>query len=262
MKAIHCSLSVLLCLSFLACSKSTKVIKSEGSTTLQLSVSGIQKVEDIIWNVGRPQRDAVVSKGVRLEIAFPDLDSTDLRELHKHYGVDAWAARIGRIQGGAKETLGYFYVPLLYQRSDELNERNVQSGMIQILYSDAAPSKRFADFPCPAFGHNLRVTSTTVDSGESASMTVTKGRSYTFSTKAQKLEFGAIVFPGGKKLEGLYWIELAFYNSTKDLILGDFSLLAGTLRINKEQAVAISGCSDFVIPARDENKNRDFKFGR
>lgn len=246
-----------------ACTKTTQVTHSESSTTLELSKSGIDNYEEILWNVGRPERTSEITKGIRIEIALPELSASELRELHKRYEVDAWMGRISRLQSGNREIIGYFYVPLLYVREGGLNERNVTSGMIQVLYSDAAPSKRFADFPCPAFGHSLKITSVSLDDGDDVSMNITAGRGNSFKMTAQKLEFGATVFNGGKKLTGLYFIDLAFYNSLKQTLLSDFTLLAGTLKVNSEQSMPILGCSGFTIPTREEeNDSTNFKFGR
>lgn len=246
-----------------ACSKTTQVTHSDSSTTLEISKSGIGNYEEILWNVGRPKRTSEITKGLRLEIALPDLSAPELRELHKRYQADAWMARISRLQSGNREIIGYFYVPVIYVRDDGLNERNVTSGMVQILYSDAAPSKRFADFPCPAFGHSLKVTSVSLDQGDDVSMNITAGRGTSFKMTAKKLEFGATVFNGGKKLTGLYFIELAFYNSLKQTLLSDFTLLAGTLKVNSEQSMPILGCSGFTIPEREEESgSNNFKFGR
>lgn len=246
-----------------ACSRGTKVVNTAESTTIEIDKSGITEAVDIPWHVGRPDRDAQVSKGMRIEVTFPNLSDSELKMLHEEFGMDSWVVKVNRVQSGNRQLLGYFYVPLIYQKSGGLSLRSVSSGVIQVLYNDAAPSKRFSEFPCPAFGHNLIIGESTLDTSEEATVTATKGRKRPLNVKLEKLEFGAIRFNGGKSLQGIYWTELALFDSGKGETLSDFSQLGGKLVINSEKSVAIKGCSDFAIPKRDEDGGtKDFKFGR
>lgn len=248
---------------FGACSRGTKVTSTPESTTIEVDESGITDVVDIPWNVGRPERDAQVSKGMRLEIALPDLSESELRLLNERYGMDSWIIKINRVQNGNRQAVGYFYVPLIYQKQGGVSFRSVSSGVIQILYSDAAPSKRFSDFPCPAFGHSLRIGDTTLDTSAQTTLTATKGRKRPLKVRYEKLEFGALGFNGGKTLQGIYWAQIALFSSATGETLSDFSNLGGKLAINSEKSVAINGCGDFAIPRQDEDGNlKEFKFGR
>lgn len=246
-----------------ACSRGTKVTSTPESTTIEVEESGITDAVDIPWNVGRPERDAQVSKGMRLEITFPILSESELKSLNKEYNMDSWLLRINRVQNGNRQVLGHLYVPLVYQKSAGVSLRSVSSGVIQILYSDAAPSKRFSEFPCPAFGHSLRIGDTTLDTSAESTITATKGRKRPLPVKAEKLEFGALGFNGGKSLQGIYWTEIALFDSVRGETLSDFSNLGGKLAINTEKSIAINGCSDFAIPKREEDGGlKEFKFGR
>ena len=260
MKKSFYALVALLVLS--ACSRDTKVTITDASTMIEVEQSGIVGAADLPWSVGRPQRGAKVSKGIRLEVAMPDLSESELLEMHETFGLDSWVAKINRVQNGNRELLGYFYVPLIYQRESSISARSVSTGVIQILYSAAAPSKRFGEFPCPAFGHNLKVGDTSLSDGDKATLTATKGRKSPLSAKLEKLEFGAVAYNGGKSLTGIYWVELALFDSSTNQMLSDFNRLGGVLQIHSEDSIAIKGCSDFVIPKRDEGQGiQDFKFG-
>ncbi len=257
------SIFLALLLTLSACSRGTKVISTPESTTIEVEESGITEATDIPWNVGRPERDAQVSKGMRLEIRLPDLSNSELKSLHSDFGMDSWVIKVNRVQSGNRQLIGYFYVPLVYQKADGISLRSVTSGVIQILYNDAAPSKRFSEFPCPAFGHSYRIGDTTLDTSEESTVTATKGRKRPLNAKIDKLEFGALGFNGGKSLQGIYWTEIALFDSARGETLSDFSPLGGKLAINSEKSVAIKGCSDFAIPKRDEDGGvNEFKFGR
>jgi hypothetical protein len=229
----------------------------------------INKVEVIDWKVGAGFKQ-VVSKGLRFRVSLPILDSEDLDNMHKSTRTNGWIVRLTRRGSLRAKAIGRMYIPLVGGRTGGrrpiFSSGNQQEeAHFEVFYAAASPSKRFENFICPAFGHNLVIKEVDIIKLKEVSSKITPSSTMNRKVrgKCQKFSFRPALFNGGPKLAGRYKVEIAAYDYNKKVRRSSYVEFPEEVKVYKEVRKPIRGCSGFKIPKR---KNRggtgEFKFSR
>lgn len=221
------------------------------------------------WRVG-PMQKQLVSKGVRVDISFPQFSREHLDELVTKYDANAWLVKVRRRSYAVNSVLGYIYIPLVTpgtQEKSKYRRHQIKQGAFSIFYSAAAISKRFENFKCPAFDHNLYLDKIDINSRELSMdkfFTAFQVDDYV-GAKVEKFSYSGNILNGGKNLVGDYSVQVALYNYESKRRKSNFVELKEILRIEDEKALNISGCEGFEIPIKeqeDENPIQRFKWNK
>jgi len=243
---------------------------SKKSFKIEIPRGSINYVTPVDWRVGRGGKRKTISKGIRLSLKLPVITKGDLEDIYKKVGSDAWLLRISRKgpEGGTK-VLGNIYLPLTKGKargsSRSLNFKRLKRAVFSIYYSAAAHSKRFENFPCPAFGHDKIIPKARIINATSkrpSKLSVHYRDSAGVSGKLKIIAFTTRI-NGGMKMAGNYIFELAFFNSARKVRKGPFVKFKEEIVIPQEAPVDIRSCSGFTpkgLPG--EKRFRQFKFGR
>lgn len=220
------------------------------------------------WRVG-PLRRQEVSKGVRLRFNIPLVEPVGLEELISKFGVNSWLVRIKRKSLIHTEYLGMFYIPLIVpgqQVTNKVRRNQMKTGALAIYYSAAARSKRFEGFACPAFNHSRRIERYNVEYDDSKvdDFYVNSFEQNYVNSQVDVFSYDTIVFDAGMSLEGEYFLEMALYNFETKRRLSNFVSYPQKLILGGEKQIAIRGCENYKIPAKeiDDRSINQFKFGK
>ena len=255
-------LSLLLLLG--ACQKA-ELVKTKHGLVMRFSSSQIEEVRNIPWSVGQGFMKQQISKGFMAVITLPDLGDDDLSYLYNAKKVDSWLVKIERttVRRG-REFIGHFMVPLKVQTQKNLRISLTTDIRFRVYYAAASVSSRLQRFPCPAFGHNLKLANFHIHSSDSIQESlVIRGREM-IRGKMETAGFVSLEFNGGASLQGEYSVSLALYNSSSKVLMSRYVPVRDTIAILEEYPIGIEGCGNFVIPAKSNKGHRrslrDIKF--
>ena len=239
-----------------ACQKA-ELVKSKHGLVIRFHSSQIEEVRNIPWSVGQGFMRQQVSKGFMAAITLPDLGDEELSFLYNTKKVDSWLIKIERttVMRG-KEFLGHFMVPLKVQTQKNLRISLTTDVRFRIYYAAASVSLRFQRFPCPAFGHNLKLTDFHIHSSGSTRESLIIRSREVIKGRMETAGFVSLEFNGGSSLQGEYTISVALYNSVSKVLMSRYVLVRDSISILEEYPIGIEGCGDFVIP---EKSNRNQK---
>lgn len=261
-------LVVLLLGIFQACHVNSDSKVLSGSVTISAKDLGVTKVENIKWSVG-PKRKQKVSKGIRIESTIPYIDEDAMATIVDRYKVNAWLVRLRRKGLMRNKTVGMISMPLIvgaFPRGSSERVRQSKGVSFRVFYRSAAVSTRFAGFHCPAFEHKFLVENTSIESfgSKEKSLRVSGVTNKSLQSKISDFSYN-LTLDGGLSMEGQYFIDLAFYNSTSKKRKSNWLTLTNTGKVKREKSVRIKGCENFVIPDIDplhDQKIKQFKLGR
>ncbi len=249
------------------CQDYSQVIKGERNMTIIPNRVSISSAEIADWRVG-PLRRQEVSKGIKIKLDFPQLETEHLQDLVNTIKIDSWIIRVKRKTLVTSETLDSFYVPLIVpgRGKSKFRIKQVQAGFVNIYYSAAAISTRFEKFQCPAFDHSKEVTDFEVIDTVSREKAIRASRTNASQVSGKLEAYSYRPFPinAGKNLTGEYHFEIALYNAKEKLRKSNWFELHEAIKVSKEKHVDIKGCKNFKIPENDSTIDnvQDFKFGR
>jgi hypothetical protein len=255
-------LFLILCTLLISCQKKSEVSYSDEKVLITPTIAEILEVKAIGWKAGL-LRSIDISKGIQLTFTFPKLENKDLRYLVDNYGVDGWVVKVRRKGLMKNETVGYLHVPIILPgQKNAMRINQVNKASFKVLYSAAVVSTRFSNLPCPAFKHNLLIKKMEVNKTETSSsrLRVSSLEEERLIVRVEDFNYSNTSLNGGNELRGEYTIEIAFYNKVRKTKLSNFITLNGTAIIVSEDSVSLSGCENFKIPPRMEEKDDSKKF--
>jgi len=229
----------------------------------------IKNVEVIDWKVG-PMGKQIISKGLRFKVQLPILDNDDLKDLITNTQTTAWLLKLSRRGSTQYGDIGRVHIPLTgsekkKQRGIFTSSTQQKDAFFEVMYSAAAPSKRFESFKCPAFGHNYSIEDIKLVSTRSQIDKIVPSASNraALDGKSQEFSFMPAQFNGGPELASTYTIEIAAYDHINKVRRSDYIPYPEEVQVSKEIHQSIKGCSSFDIPSIDAGgEKRKFKMGR
>ena len=236
---------LLLPLLFLlnSCEKRFSLKSQNGIYFIEGVLSELNKTKEIEWKIGR-DREANISKGVRFHITVPRLKREDEKKLMTKYGVDSLIFRFVRAYKGQTTVMNQIYFPFKNMT------RNTEDFSVNLFYQAASISKTFRNFHCPAFDHRLKVEDFEVKTRSAASKENIYIRlSEYVKGQVSLLKYAPTVLPGGSVLKGDYFVDLAFYNSSKKQRYSKWHKTSGILSIQREVKKHVQSC----IGVKEEN---------
>ncbi len=261
-------LFILFTLFASGCQEYADYKRNEHKVTIVPKNAGIGSADIAEWKVG-PLRRQRVSKGLRVKLNFPVLDKEHIKDLVSSMEIDSWFIRVRKKTMVTSEVLDHFYVPLTVpgRGKTDLRIKQISSAFVNIYYSAAAISSRFAKFPCPAFDHRKFITDFEVTKVQGRQKSIRGNRripSY-HSGKLKVYDYSPFPINGGKELSGEYQFEIALFNAKEKTKKSNWFLINDAVKITKEGSLGvIKGCKDFKIPDNNSTIDdiQDFKFGR
>lgn len=219
------------------------------------------------WHVGKIGRD-IVSKGMKVQYRLPQFDQVELKQLLGSGYLDAILIRLKRRTYSESETLDTFYLQLGRRRSDSENDfliSQVREINLHLAYA-ASSVDRLARLMCPALNHRLLIEDfdTEPPLTKSASYRISVESGYSnFVSNIRQFEGGRHLINAGKSFIGAYYLEIAFYDTIKRRIVGDFIPASEVFRISNEELIDIPFCDDTKNSNNSKVQDvRSFKFGR
>lgn len=257
----------LCCFSLVACDKVSKIESTESYVKVFPAAMDLHKETIVPWHVG-PKKDQTLSKGFRVSIKFPKLDTQALDEIISRFNVNSWLVVVKRRSLASSTIVGQVFIPIsIPGRYTDSKYRRLQmeNGFVSIYYSAAAISKRFESFPCPALGHNRLVQEIEVEKNyEIEPLFASLSELRKASGKVTEFGYDSTILNGGQSLQGDYSFEIALYNSENKDIVSNFITVPHVLKVTKEVISDLQGCENFVIPPADDEGNKwdQFKWKR
>lgn len=244
---------VILILSTLllySCTKYAEVSKDAVGVSIAPITMEISRLTEIRWLVGRP-KETYISQSFTFMVDMPNIKQDDLDYLTETYGVDAWILRIIAQRGSETQDLGSLYTPFQTKKIIRGSHKTGAPSNVsfKVYYAAAYASERFRTFSCPAFGHNLKIDSMSIN-GDDSEFSLSITQSMPYPERSQLVELSPSAFNGGNSLKGEYFIEIAPYNSEKKVILASFKRLPQSIVISSEEKKNISSCAG-IHPERD-----------
>ena len=235
--------------------KHSEVLEKSGYIHIKPDPSHIDSPEVIDWQVG-PLHRKTVTKGISFRVNFPRIPRDYFSRLITDYKIDSWIVDVRRRTSGSTKSLQRFYVPIVNDTSLALGGssykvRPRKDIIARIYYADAAVSKRFEEFHCPALGHNLVIRDVDLLRRRpfGRSITIASKRGKPFNQKIHQYAGSRSVVNGGKSLTGEYSASIAFYNYKDRKIMSNFHDLKNVVRASSETHSVVQGCANFRIPA-------------
>ncbi|MDD0851479.1 hypothetical protein HBN50_00160 [Halobacteriovorax sp. GB3] len=258
---------ITLVLLLSSCSKHSDVEITKDYIRIKPDKVDLHKLLIVPWNVG-PEREQLVSKGVRVSLKFPALDLESMEAIISRFEADSWLVRVRRASLASSVVVGQVYIPIAIpgrHSSSKYRRLQLENGVISIYFSASAISKRFANFPCPAIDHNRLIEDVAIDRiYEQDSFFVSVAEVQRIQGKVIDFGYDSTILNGGNSLIGDYTFELALYNSRDKRKVSNFVKVPEVLKVKNESQVNIQGCEDFEIPIQKNEGDKwdSFKWKR
>ena len=252
---------VLLSLLFQNSCNESQVLKTNHGTIVKFNSVAVESIKEVSWKVGRKGKKKEVSKGFLVKISLPFLQKKDLSFLYETKRIDSWILKIERINPRwGRQLIGHFLIPIRVQTQKALRTSSSQSARFRIYYAAASTSSRFEQLPCPAFQHNLKITSldfknTDTPKKESFSLR----RRSMVGGRVEASGFVSIEFNGGTSLKGEYIVSLALFNSVSKALMTEYIPVRSVISVKMEKPVPIPSCTGFTIPEKTQKKDNPLK---
>lgn len=209
------------------------------------------------WAVG-PKGKQRVDRGVRVKVSLPQLKKEDAALLRKERGIDSVLLRISREVRGALITVGYLSVPL--------NEKGLTAKEVLFFldYYAAGIRSSHTRYVCPPFDHNFKVYGLDIVDQPKKMESMIISSQYERSVKDghhSRFLYNGQRFVAGRTVLGRYYLNLAFYDSSKNLLKSEYYPFEQSFRIGGHERHSIKGCpfstGDGILQGKD-----NFKFKR
>lgn len=226
---------LLLILLFISCSNTHELEFGNGLHYIKNLNFKLSDLKELEWEVGR-KRDKTISQGIFFEIEIPKLGKDQIETLYTKYGIDSWLFKVEKQTRRGSQDIGH----IEYRLSNFSNATS--SFSVKILYHAASISADFRRFHCPAFKHRALIKDldfVSYDKGSKALYTTSNKR---LKSKTVRPSFTTISFSAGTSLKGKIIAKLAFFNSQRKKIFGDFVASKNAIVIPEEQKVDLPTC--------------------
>lgn len=235
------ALLLTLLLAF-SCTKKAEVSRDAIGIHIHPVQMEISHLNEIQWSVGM-KKEKKVTQSFTFIVDMPRVDQDDLEYLIEHKNIDAWILRLIVNRGSETQDLGSLYAlfkPKRLSRGTESSEAP-SSVTLKVFYAAAYASERFRSFKCPAFSHNKKIESMSIE-GENTDFTLDIGQAYSYNERSHQVELTPSAFNGGNSLIGNYFVEIAPYDSKKKMIHSSFKRIPMSVNIAREESIRIQSC--------------------
>lgn len=228
----------------LSCSSEHELYQSNGVHYVKELKSEINSARIINWEVGR-KKDKNVSKGIRFAVTVPKIQNKAKEKLLQTYGVDSWVFRIIKSHRGRNEVLAY------YNYYFKNMSRTTKEFTLNVYYHAAAVSKQFRLFHCPAFNHRFEIQDLELEERSTRKPEALYTRiNDNLRARVSQIRFSPLIVSAGQSLRGDYYLDFAFYNSSKKQIYSGWFPVDGKIKISQEIARTLPTC----IGIKEENQ--------
>jgi hypothetical protein len=238
---------MLTLLLFYSCSKYAEVSKESVAVQIYPVTMGISHLNQIEWRVGK-NKEAKVGQSITFIVDMPKLRESDLDFLIKNKKVDSWILRLVVNRGAESQDLGSLYTKFRPRKVSRTSQTrgSPSSVTFKVFYAAAYASERFRAFDCPAFSHNKKINGMEIQ-GKNQEFSLSLSHSFPYKEKSHQVELTPSAFNGGNSLVGVYYVEIAPYNSREKMIHADFKRIPMSISVNSEESIRIQSC-DGVHP--------------
>ena len=251
---------LVLALGQLAACDKAQVVETTNGLVVEFDALGVQELREVSWRVGGEKVKQEVSKGFVASVELPALSKQALALLYQKRQIDAWIVRIDRESfRRGRQFIGHFMVPFRVQTRANNTVSSMAMARFRSYYAAASMSLRFQRFACPAFGHNLKLTSFTVNGPSAARETLVVQRKSKVVGRVESAGFVPLDFNGGMSLKGNYLVSIALYNSAAKMLMSEYLPIREVISITGEQPVAVKGCQGVMIPAPEKSQEHSLK---
>lgn len=229
----------LLIFLLFSCEKYSDYTTDEiGRVTITPIETRVSDAKIISWK----NKSDLISKGIELSLQIPLLRKNDLKDLSSSKKIDAWLLRIFKEQD-KRELLAQLAIPL------HETIKQLKNLTIKILYS-AAITQSPSIIPCPPMNHRQQIGDIQIKTEINKQLIITVNRFERGETTeiVLPLKEDIITVDGGEKLAGTYSLDLALYNMRTKIRYSNIMTYAETVKVKKEQAVFVKGCTNYEIP--------------
>jgi hypothetical protein len=203
----------------------------------------MENVKHVDWDIGK-EREATISKGIRLYVTLPKIDEDGEEILQNKYGINSYIFRFSRLRKGRIEAIGHYY--FLFKNMT----RNTKNFSVSLFYQAASVSKGFRNFHCPAFDHRYEIENFEIKKRSSAKKENIFVRLVErMRGQVGQLRFAPTVLPGGLSLLGDYYVDMALYSTRNKQRYSNWHKAAGGLNISRETKRNVQSC----IGVKEEN---------
>lgn len=232
MKASLLIFSLLLA----GCSDDIELGQKSGILFLKNVRPEIKDAREVEWEVGK-EKEAVVSKGLRIEVEAPKISEEAAKVLFQHHGIDSWIYRVSKINRGSRRHLGYVAV-------EADSARHISENFtLRLYYHAASVSQEFRRFRCPAFNHRKVLLDYEIKDSPSRSRHQVFARaSGKVRGDVSRISFTPLIFSAGKDMKGSYALEFALFNSKDKQLYSDWTPLAHYVEVASEGDKKVESC--------------------
>ncbi len=226
---------LLLAILFISCTNTHELEFGNGLHYIKKLEFEMSDLKELEWEVGR-KKDKTITQGIFFEIEIPKLGSEEIDTLREKYGIDSWLFKVEKQTRRGSQDIGH----IEYRLANFSNA--VQSFSVKILYHAASISADFRRFHCPAFKHRSLIKGLSLEDYENRSKTLYTSSNKRLKRKTVRPSFTTISFSGGTSLKGKIVTKVAFYNSQRKKIFGNFIASTNAIAISDEEKVALPSC--------------------
>lgn len=240
-------------------------IAADGKAIILPTTAKIVEADAVDWMVGMPRRADKISKGIRLKVTFPHLDSKKLQKVMADHDITGWVVSIYRETSRGIVPLGMVHAPIIHTIESRSQFRQVDFVIVDVFYTAAYISRAYENLACPVEGHSKRVTNIKVTDRTvfTKSLSVRATEEEPIPGKIPEASLVPYNLNGGKELMGSYFAEIALFNHEKGLRKSNFYTVPTTVNVLGEQETTVTGCQgreDVGIPkSTGESKEERIK---
>ncbi|MFZ9001555.1 MAG: hypothetical protein ACO20H_09640 [Bacteriovoracaceae bacterium] len=261
---------ILILLLLSSCISATKVTKNKFNHFL---ISG----EDLQLDSFRPidwrlfdSKETILHQGFQVKLKLPLISEGDLEKLAKSRGVDSYIIRVGHQIRGSSYIMGHMEIPfyryLRSLRSEKVKGRKfigVKKTHFQINYRAASLIPRSIHFVCPPLFHRLKIKQIRRKSFRRPVESFILGPLSESRLQDKPLKFLAqsAIFKGQRSLEGIYYFELALYDSQRKMAVSNFVRVPEYVEVLRESSIKLLEC-DNQDPGGKIYRGKPFKWIR
>lgn len=232
---------ILTLLISLSCSKHAELNKESVGLEASHVKMEISHLNDIDWFVGK-KKEEKITQSFTFIVDLPKLSPEDLDYLTEQRGIDAWIVRLVVVRSYETQDLGSLYALFRPKQLSRTSSPTASSSVtMKVFYAAAYASERFRNARCPAFNHNKKIKSFSVQ-GENSEFSLNFSQGMSYTEKSHLVELTPSAFNGGNSLVGRYYVEIAPYSAVRKRIYASFKRLPMYVDVESEESIRIASC--------------------
>ena len=244
---------ILILLLLTSCISATKVSKNKFNHYLisseDLELDSFRVIDWMLFN----SKKTVLHQGFQVKLNLPLISNSDLKKLGQARGVDSYIVRVGHQIRGASYIMGHMEIPF-YRYTRSLRDKKitgrkfigVKKTYFQINYRAASLIPRSIHFECPPLFHRLKIGEIKSKAFPPSGQGFILGPLSEQRIPSDPLKFIAqsAIFKGQRSLLGIYYFELAFYDSSRKMVVSNFVRVPDYIEVLREDSVKMLECDN------------------